>query len=144
MNETIICYELEGGAYAPTKGHKADAGWDLYIPESCRPFYTTSKVRCVDTGVRVLLPVGFMALILPRSSSTAKNIIVHPGVIDAGYKGTLKVCISDQSLSPSYIKPGMRLAQLVILPRPQILLMQGDVFSVSTERGEGGLGSTGE
>lgn len=159
-----IKYELEQGAKAPTRAHPTDAGWDLYMWRK-----DPNVSGLVDTGVHVLIPEGYVGLVLPRSSVNKKYWITPVGVIDAGYTGTIKVVqwqpaldkiplysdlwfvIKNKDSSPYYLTVDGRnlqktkaIAQLVILPIPQIELVEGKVSGIDTLRGNKGFGSSDE
>lgn len=135
----LIKYELDEGAYAPVRAHDTDAGFDL----SCREdqMLEANKPNTIDTGVHVLIPDGFVGLVCPRSSFNVKGIGTPIGVVDAGYTGSIRVVLEPYNLTKIF--KGNRIAQLVILPLPQIKMIEGKVIGVDTHRGAGGFGSTG-
>ncbi len=125
----------------PTKAHDADAGFDLYAHEKIN----TDNYVEYGTGIAVNIPEGYVGLIFPRSSISKRRISLanSVGVIDAGYQGEVKVRFYYNFLGKFYEK-GDRIAQLVIMPIPEVGLMEVEQFSNTTERGEGGFGSTGK
>ena len=134
-----IKYELDEGAYAPVRAQDTDAGFDL----SCREdqMLEANKPNTIDTGVHVLIPDGFVGLVCPRSSFNVKGIGTPIGVVDAGYTGSIRVVLEPYNLTKIF--KGNRISQLVILPLPQIKMIEGKVIGVDTHRGAGGFGSTG-
>ena len=139
MLKQKIIYQLDTGAYKPVKAHEADAGFDLFAREDVA--LSPDKTFKVDTGVHVLIPEGYVGLVLPRSSYNCAGVATPTGVIDAGYTGSISVVlVSKYDLR---IFKGNRIAQLVIVPIPAIKLVEGDVTALKTERGCGGFGSTG-
>ena len=134
-----ITYQLDAGAYKPTKAHPSDAGYDLYARMDVE-LAAGGTVR-VDTGVHVLIPDGCVGLVQPRSSYSADGVGTATGVIDAGYTGSISVVLSSKSDLKIYA--GNRIAQLVIVPLPGVRLVEGDVMAHKSERGCGGFGSTG-
>ena len=139
MLKQKIIYQLDAGAYKPVKAHEADAGFDL----SCREdqVLEPNVANTIDTGVHVLIPEGYVGLVLPRSSYNCAGVATPTGVIDAGYTGSISVVlVSKYDLR---IFKGNRIAQLVIVPLPDVHLVEGDVTGVKSERGLGGFGSTG-
>lgn len=99
----------------------------------------------VPTGLFIELPQGYEAQIRPRSGLAAKHGITvanAPGTIDADYRGEIKVILVNLSKETFVIKPGERIAQMVIAKYSQIQWQQVDKLS-ETLRGEGGFGSTG-
>ena len=139
MFKRSIVYQLDAGAYKPTKAHPSDAGFDLYAREDVE--LGADKTFKVDTGVHVLIPDGFVGLVLPRSSFNCMGVATPTGVIDAGYTGSISVVLSSKSDLKIYA--GNRIAQLVIVPLPDIRLVEGDVMAHKSERGCGGFGSSG-
>lgn len=134
-----INYELDEGAYKPMRAHDSDAGFDLFAIEDVA--LSPDKTFKVDTGVHVLIPEGYVGLVLPRSSYNCAGVATPTGVIDAGYTGSISVfLVSKYDLR---IFKGNRIAQLVIVPLPDVHLVAGDVTGVKSERGLGGFGSTG-
>lgn len=128
----------------PAYAHPGDAGADLVSTESVtlRP----GERALVPTGVRLALPEGFVAFVVPRSGLAAKHgitIVNAPGTVDAGYRGEIKVSLLNTDATQSYeISPGDRIAQVVIMPIPRVTFVPVDELPEST-RGEGGFGSTG-
>ena len=99
----------------------------------------------IPTGLRFEIPAGFEAQIRPRSGLAAKHGITvtnTPGTIDADYRGEIKVLLTNLTGKRFQVKRGDRIAQMVICPIVQANLVQVDDLD-STERGEGGFGSTG-
>lgn len=137
--ETI--YELSVGAYAPTKAHEYDAGFDIRTPEDVIVPAHGSVV--IDTGVRVLIPNGYVGMLKSKSGLNCNNGIVSEGVIDAGYTGTIVVKLYNHSPYDKEFNSGDKVTQLVILECPQFELVEGDVQKLETSRGENGFGSTG-
>lgn len=99
----------------------------------------------VPTGLFIALPEGTEAQVRPRSGLAAKHgitVLNSPGTIDADYRGEIKVILVNLSSEPFVINPGERIAQMVVsrFERAQWVAVQE---LDSTERGEGGFGSTG-
>lgn len=127
------------GGIMPTRAHDNDAGYDLYAKDD---FYIDKNdTLMIGLGIHMLIPAGFVGLICPRSSLSKDDVNVALGVIDAGYTGEIKVCMN--SFLPRYFKRGNRIAQMLILPVVTPELELGNVTKTSTERGNGGFGSTG-
>lgn len=122
------------------RAHDTDAGFDLLCQED--QMLEANKPNTIDTGVHVLIPEGFVGLLCPRSSFNVKGIGTPIGVVDAGYTGSIRVVL--EPFNVTKIFKGNRIAQLVILPLPQIKMIEGKVIGVDTHRGDGGFGSTGE
>lgn len=135
-----INYELELGAYAPAKAHDSDAGFDLACKED--QMLEPKVTNVIDTGVHILIPEGYVGLVCPRSSFNVKGIGTPIGVVDAGYTGSIRVVLEPFNLTKIF--RGNRVAQLVILPLPQVKLVPGEVIGAKTERSANGFGSSGE
>lgn len=106
----------------------------------------------IGTGIAMELPPGYVGLVCSRSGMAAKDqrfVLNAPGVIDADYRGEIKVilgCLPRNSYWPNaekqLIPAGTRVAQLMILPLPLFTCVEVSTLT-GTDRGEGGLGSTG-
>ncbi|SMG18217.1 dUTP diphosphatase [Dethiosulfovibrio salsuginis] len=125
-------YETEGSA-----------GMDLLASEAVA--IPPGRCEAVPTGLKIAVPVGFEAQIRPRSGLALKKSILvpnSPGTIDSDYRGEVKVILMNLGDSPFEVSPGDRIAQMVLTP--VVRAVWEDVDSLdSTERGEGGFGSTG-
>ena len=99
----------------------------------------------VPTGVAVAIPPGYAGYVQPRSGLAAKHgitLVNSPGLVDSGYRGELRiVLLNTDQREPFAIEPGMRIAQLVLLPVPPVELNVVDELPES-ERGERGFGSS--
>ena len=132
-----INIKLDPGAMMPIKAHEHDAGFDLYAVKVIDGYYRVN----IHTGVHVQIPPGYVGLLCERSSSmdigvSLKNKI---GVIDAGYTG--EIIIRSEKSTLRIPHPGDKVAQLVMLPIPQVELVQVDSLD-DTERGSNGFGSS--
>ena len=142
----ILALKLDAGAFKPTKAHATDAGFDLYLKENLI-IKRSKKIQIIDTGVHILIPAGYVGLIQPRSSMTKKQFLCHTGVIDAGYTGSIKIALqwlddkSNQAMFYTFER-GERIAQLVIVPIPEIELQEVNELP-QTDRGSNGFGSSG-
>lgn len=140
MLKQKIIYQLDAGAYKPVKAHEADAGFDLFAREDVA--LSPDKTFKVDTGVHVLIPEGYVGLVLPRSSYNCAGVATPTGVIDSGYTGEIAVVLNAVDVF-TRIKKGDRIAQLVVAKLADI----DDAVAVddleATERGTDGFGSTG-
>jgi dUTP pyrophosphatase len=99
----------------------------------------------VRTGLAVAIPAGHAGLVLPRSGLAARHgigIVNAPGLIDSGYRGEIKVVLVNHGADPIDIARGDRIAQLLVIAVP---LAEIDIREDldDTERGSGGLGSSG-
>ena len=137
-----ITYKLdkEKGAFVPVKAHKSDAGWDLFTPF---PFTILPHSRmAIDTGVHFNIPDGWRAKLYSKSGLMAKKGITCRGLIDAGYTGPIIAVLFNHSDSPYFFGVGQKITQIIFEENPDITLEETDTLE-ETERGSGGLGSTG-
>ncbi|PWH83849.1 dUTP diphosphatase [Algibacter marinivivus] len=123
----------------------ASAGMDLRANISESRVLKPLERSIVGTGLFIELPVGIEAQVRPRSGLAAKKgitVLNAPGTIDADYRGEIGVILVNLSNEDFTINNGERIAQLVIAKHERAEWVQVDELS-STERGEGGFGSTG-
>ena len=105
--------------------------------------------KIIPTGLSIELPVGYEAQVRPRSGLAAKHgitVLNAPGTIDADYRGDIGVILINLSDTPFEIKPGERIAQMVIARHEQANWVEVDSVEALEEsvRGAGGFGSTGK
>jgi dUTP pyrophosphatase len=134
---------LHDGATLPVRAYEGDAGLDLAACE--RVELGPGERAVVGTGLTVAIPHGHAGFVQPRSGLAAKHgitILNTPGLVDAGYRGELKVVLlNTDRAEPFVIEPGMRIAQLVVVP--VALPVPTEVAELpDSERGEKGFGST--
>jgi dUTP pyrophosphatase len=131
---------LKPGAKLPERAHPTDAGADLMSNEDLEIYPNEQKL--VDTGIAIKIPQGFAGFVYNRSSQGKKGITIphSVGVIDSGYRDTIKVLLKNIGDDPYKITTGDRIAQLVI--QKVELVGFKDIWNDST-RGTGGFGSTG-
>ena len=131
--------------YIPTYAHPGDAGCDLVSQEAVT--LGPGERALVSTGLHIALPAGFAAFVLPRSGMALKHgigVVNGPGLIDAGYRGEIKVILINFDRDESFsISVGDRIAQLVIQPvsQPRFHLVE---TLPGSDRSAGGFGSTGK
>lgn len=100
----------------------------------------------IPTGLFVEIPAGYEIQIRPRSGLAIKHgitVINSPGTIDADYRGEIKVGLVNLSSEKYVVKPGERIAQMVLARHEEVEWMQVDQLN-ETARGEGGFGHTGK
>lgn len=141
----ILPISLDEGAQLPQYAHEEDAAADLYAADTVTiPAHSTSTM--VRTGVHIALPEGWMAMIFPRSSIGAKTglrLSNSAGIIDSNYRGPLGVLYDNIADSDYTIYAGERIAQLLVFPSYHFKGVKVDILD-TTNRGEGGFGSTGK
>lgn len=130
---------LDKKAKMPTKAHDTDAGFDIYAPYGFR--VSPGKGLFVDTGVHVQIPAGYVGMIKSKSGLNKLGLQCE-GVIDCGYTGSIGLKLYNHGADTIDIAPNQKVTQLVILPIPQVELVQVDSLE-TTDRGNGGFGSTG-
>ena len=133
---------LSAQAILPQKAHPTDAGFDLAIPSDHE--LAPQAIERIDLEFALELPPGWYGQIFGRSSVFQKGLAVHPGVIDADYRGSIQILMTNLLTTPQFLHRGDRIAQMLVLPVPQVVLSQvsPEVLS-TTHRGSGGIGSTG-
>ena len=137
--------KLQPDAKTPTYGSADAAGADLYIC-SAEPVTIGAGESCMaPTGMAVAIPRGYVGLIFARSGLATKRGLAPAnkvGVIDADYRGEVRVSLYNHSGEPQTIEPYERVAQMVIVPFAQEPYEEAESLD-ETERGAGGFGSTG-
>jgi len=135
--------KLRDDAVVPTRAYAGDAGLDLAACE--RVELGPGERALVGTGLAIAIPDGHAGFVQPRSGLAAKHgitIVNTPGLVDSGYRGELKVILlNTDAREPFVVEPGMRIAQLVVLPVPEVVPVEVDALPAS-ERGEKGFGSS--
>jgi dUTP pyrophosphatase len=139
----LLVKRLHDGATLPTRAYEHDAGLDLAACE--RVELGPGERALVGTGLTVAIPNGHAGYVQPRSGLAARHgitVLNTPGLVDAGYRGELKVVLLNTDRSESFVvEPGMRIAQLVVVPvafpEPREV---GEL--PESERGEKGFGSS--
>ena len=134
---------LRPEATIPERAYAGDAGLDLAACE--RAVLAPGERATVGTGLAVAIPEGHAGFVQPRSGLAARHgvtVVNSPGLIDAGYRGELRVVLLNTDTRESFtVDPGMRIAQLVVLELPQVELLEVDELPAS-ERGVRGFGSS--
>jgi dUTP pyrophosphatase len=99
----------------------------------------------VPTGLAVAIPEGYAGFVQPRSGLAARqgiSVVNSPGLIDSGYRGEIRVVLLNTDAEHTFVaEPGDRIAQLVVLPIPELELVEVDELP-ETERGVRGFGSS--
>jgi dUTP pyrophosphatase len=134
---------LRDDAVVPTQAYPGDAGLDLSACD--RVELGPGERAVVGTGLAVAIPEGHAGYVQPRSGLAADHgitILNAPGLVDAGYRGELRVVLHNTDLTtPFVVEPGMRIAQLVVLPLADIEPAEVGELPAS-ERGVRGFGSS--
>lgn len=143
--ELPMTVNTAAGAKVPTYAHNTDAAADLYAQyDQNIPAHTYGNM--IKTGVKIQLPEGWLAMILPRSSTGLKTplrLSNSVGLIDSGYRGELGVIYDNTSDDDYAIKAGDRIAQLLVMPSYRFQAKVVDILADS-DRGETGFGDSGK
>lgn len=143
-NITVPIKRLDPSVELPSYAYEGDAGLDLRSSEDVT--LQPNERRLVSTGLAVAIPDGYAGFVQPRSGLALReglSMANTPGLIDAHYRGELKVCaINLDSSKPIRIERGERIAQLVIQKVPTVRLIEVQDLN-ETDRGAGGFGSSG-
>lgn len=132
---------LRPEAKLPTRAHTNDAGLDLYAAEDYSiPPYGQALVA---TGLKIAIPDGYAGLVWDKSGLANNGLTTMGGVIDAGYRGEVKVVFKNLSEDIYHIETGQKIAQLLIqkVETPNVIETK---ISDQPARGESGFGSTGQ
>jgi dUTP pyrophosphatase len=134
---------LRADAVVPDRAYAGDAGLDLAAVE--RVELGPGERALVGTGLAVAIPDGHAGFVQPRSGLAARHgitIVNSPGLVDSGYRGELKVVLQNTDPRTSFVvEPGMRIAQLVVVPVPGVAAVEVEELPES-ERGGRGFGSS--
>ena len=130
-------------AVIPAYAKPGDAGMDLV---ATKKWFDEHGNTVYGTGIAMEIPEGYVGLIFPRSSNAKTDLYLtnHVGVIDSGYRG--EIMFKFRAIKDVFAKEyavGERIGQISIMPYPQVAFIETDELS-SSERGEGGFGSTGK
>ena len=121
---------------------EGDAGFDLRAAESL--VIEPGAQALISTGLHLAIPIGWVGIVKDRSSMASKRVYTHAGVIDASYRGEVKVLASNHGSAGYQIQAGDKVAQLLVV---QVLTAASPVADLAslgdTSRGAGGFGSTG-
>lgn len=127
--------------YKLIKGHDTDSGYDL---KTTRPFkLLPQQVKLIPTSLFLELDKHIEAQVRPKSSISAKGIIVHFGTVDSDYRGEVKVVMQNLNQHGVEFDAGQKIAQIVFNEKTDVELEQTEDIENNTNRGIGGFGSTG-
>ena len=114
---------------------------DLYATEVIKDKYGNYVYL---TGVALEIPLGFVGLLFPRSSvsKTSLSLANSVGVVDSSYRGEIMLKFRHTGEANPFYRAGDRVGQIMIMPYPKIEFIEAKELS-TTDRGDGGFGSTG-
>lgn len=130
----------------PEYGTAGAAGFDLYCNNQEAIIAKPNQVVKIPTGLKMQIPEGYFGAIYPRSSAGIKlrvKLANSTGIIDSDYRGEIILFLINESEEDLVINKGDRLVQMIIQPYLRVEIEEVDELS-ETERGEGGIGSTGK
>jgi dUTP pyrophosphatase len=143
MQVAIKVKKLDPAAQIPRYAHMGEYGdlaADLYALAGA--VLATGETKPVATGIAMEFPSTHGALVEDRSGLAVRGVTTLAGVIDPGYRGEIKVVMTNLSTAPVEIKPGDRIAQLRIVQRIEARFEEVEQLGEAA-RGAGGFGSTG-
>lgn len=133
--------KLHPNTVIPSYSKDGDAGMDLVSTEIISE---THHQITYGTGIALEIPKGYVGLVFPRSSIRKYELELtnSVGVIDSGYRGEIQATFNKVHNGLEVYKVGDRIAQIMVIPYPKVVFSEVNDLS-STDRGEGGFGSTG-
>ena len=142
MAITIKIKKLKEDAKVPSYAHPGDAAMDIFASETVE--LKPGEQAAISTGVAMEIPFGCVGLVWDKSGLAINNgLKTLGGVIDAGYRGEIKIGMINLSKNPYTLEKGNKVAQIIIQKREEAALEEVVELS-DTARGEGGFGSTGK
>ena len=139
----VTIQRLREDAVVPARAYSGDAGLDLAACD--RVELGPGERAVVPTGLAVAIPDGYAGFVQPRSGLASRHgisVVNAPGLIDSGYRGEIRVVLLNTDRREKFVvEPGMRIAQLVVLPVPDLELVETEELPES-ERGVRGFGSS--
>ena len=145
MNKVNIKFVAQEGAIIPEYKTSGAAGADVCAFLSEPVVIKSGEFAMIPTGLSFAIPEGYEIQVRPRSGLAAKNgvtVLNTPGTIDSDYRGEVKVILINHGKDAFTVNNGDIIAQLIVAPVTQGIIEKTDELD-STERGEGGFGSTG-
>lgn len=127
--------------YKIEKGHDTDSGYDLKTKYAFK--LLPNQTKLIPTSLNLELDKNIEAQVRPKSSISAKGILVHFGTVDSDYRGEVQVVIQNLNDYGFEFEAGQKIAQIVFSEKTEVFLEQTENISNDTKRGAGGFGSTG-
>ncbi len=138
--------KLDVNAVLPERGSEYAAGYDLFSASQDEIKIAPHETVLIGTGLSIAIPEGYFGGIYARSGLSTKEGLRPAnctGVIDADYRGEIKVALHNDSDTERIVVPGQKVAQLIIQPFMECDFQLSETLP-ETKRGEGGFGSTGK
>ena len=133
---------LHARAELPARSSEAAAGYDLVAALDGPTEIAGGETALIPSGVVVEIPLGYFGLVKDRSSVALRGLHTAAGVIDADYRGEVKVMLHNVTNRPQAVEPGERIAQMILVAHAAWEVVEAEELG-STARGDGGFGSTG-
>ncbi|MBX7143061.1 MAG: dUTP diphosphatase [Oligoflexia bacterium] len=131
---------LAGADFLPPR--IGDAGFDLR--SACNITIPAGGQVLVPTGLHCAIPLGWVGIVKDRSSMASKRLYTHAGVIDASYRGEIKLVLSNAGSADFQVTAGLKIAQMLVLPHLEQAEAATSLEALGdTDRGSSGFGSTG-
>ena len=127
--------------YKIEKGHYTDSGYDLKAKYAFK--LLPNQTKLIPTSLYLELDKHIEAQVRPKSSISAKGILVHFGTVDSDYRGEVQVVMQNLNQHGVEFEAGQKIAQIVFNEKTEVVLEQTDTVSNDTDRGIDGFGSTG-
>lgn len=127
--------------YNLIKGHDTDSGYDLKTKYAFK--LLPNQTKLIPTSLYLELDKNIEAQVRPKSSISAKGILVHFGTVDSDYRGEVQVVMQNLNQHGVEFEAGQKIAQIVFNEKTEVFLEQTEDISNDTKRGAGGFGSTG-
>ena len=138
---TIKIKKLEATATLPNYAHPGDAGMDFYANETVT--ISPNERKIISTGIAMAIPQGYVGLVWDKSGLASNHgLKTMAGVIDASYRGEIKILLHNLSNKPYLVEKGNKIAQMLIQPVEQREVVEVEDLN-DTSRGADGFGSTG-
>ena len=127
--------------YNLIKGHDTDSGYDLKTKYAFK--LLPNQTKLIPTSLFLELDKNIEAQVRPKSSISAKGILVHFGTVDSDYRGEVQVVMQNLNDYGVEFEAGQKIAQIVFSKKTEVFLEQTEDIENNTDRGAGGFGSTG-
>lgn len=144
MKKTLKIVRMSDTVPVPKYDLKGDAGFGLYVGEKIT--LAPMERASVNTNFKMEIPYGYVGIIYERSGLSHKHgIITFGNVIDAGYRGEIRVGVINLGKEAYTFEPGHKIAQMIIHPYEEVKFKEVKDGELSmSDRGERGFGSTGK
>ena len=127
--------------YDLVKGHDTDSGYDLKTKYAFK--LLPNETKLIPTSLFLELDKNIEAQVRPKSSISAKGVLVHFGTVDSDYRGEVKVVMQNLNQHGVEFEAGQKIAQIVFNEKTEVVLEQTNNIENNTQRGIGGFASTG-